>query len=219
MDKYVKIVTNDLKFKRLLTLELEDIGITVKENLRINTDGQNNCYILADLDFCFEEDVAEFKKSAFVIGFSHMYENDIPEKASYCSFFLHRPFRMAELISFFSSDDPATPKKRHTRPTRSTVSIPAKSNNRAIYITIDHAHKCAVLGETRIALSDNEYKIFALLCENRGETVSRESLSSVIGSADSNICDVYICFLRKKLENKFGLKFIYTVRGQGYTLK
>ena len=219
MDKYVKIVTNDLKFKRLLTLELEDIGINIKENLRADANEKNNCYIIADLDFCFEEDVAEFQKSAYVIGFSHMYENDIPKKTSNCSFFLHRPFRMTELLSFFSSDDAAIPKKKHTRQTRSTVSIPVRNSNRTTYITVDHAHKCAVLGETRIALSDNEYKIFALLCENRGETVSRESLSSAIGSADSNICDVYICYLRKKLDNKFGLKFIYTVRGQGYSLK
>jgi DNA-binding response OmpR family regulator len=68
-------------------------------------------------------------------------------------------------------------------------------------------------------LSDNEYKVLSVLCENRGEAVPREEICSLLGVTDGNMGDVYICHLRRKIDNKLGLKLIYTVRGKGYMLK
>ena len=51
----------------------------------------------------------------------------------------------------------------------------------------------------------------------RGELLERNY--DVIGAGQGNMGDVYICFLRKKIEGKLGLKLIYTVRGTGYVLK
>ena len=44
-------------------------------------------------------------------------------------------------------------------------------------------------------------------------------LSKLIGGASGNMCDVYICMLRKKIDDQFGVKLIYTVRGKGYMIK
>jgi len=57
------------------------------------------------------------------------------------------------------------------------------------------------------------------LYQNRGETVNRETIDMLLGADDSNMGDVYICHLRRKIDNKLGLKLIYTIRGKGYTLK
>jgi DNA-binding response OmpR family regulator len=71
----------------------------------------------------------------------------------------------------------------------------------------------------RIPLSDNECKVLSTLCQNRGEIVEREKIYALLGADEGNMGDVYICHLRRKIDNKLGLKLIYTVRGKGYILK
>ena len=73
-----------------------------------------------------------------------------------------------------------------------------------------------VFKNTVIDLSDNELRTLTLLCENSGKCVTREELSAHLGAKDGNMADVYICHLRRKLENPFGVKIIYTVRSKGY---
>jgi DNA-binding response OmpR family regulator len=79
--------------------------------------------------------------------------------------------------------------------------------------------KSAVWGDVRISLSDYEYKVLSLLCDNRCEVVEREQISALLGVDDGNMGDVYICHLRRKIDNKLGIKLIYTIRGRGYMLK
>ena len=79
--------------------------------------------------------------------------------------------------------------------------------------------KAAIWGDRIIPLSDNEYKVLSLLCENRREVVERERIYAELGAEDGNMGDVYICHLRRKLDNKLGIKLIYTIRGKGYMLK
>jgi DNA-binding response OmpR family regulator len=61
--------------------------------------------------------------------------------------------------------------------------------------------------------------MLTLLYERAGEPVSREELSAVLSSSEGNMCDVYICKLRTKLESVSNRKLIYTVRSKGYALK
>lgn len=71
-----------------------------------------------------------------------------------------------------------------------------------------------------IDLSQTEMLLFSILYENRGRPVSRESLHKTVwGVGDSNVLDVYVSYLRKKLDHRFGKQFILTVRGKGYMLK
>jgi DNA-binding response OmpR family regulator len=59
--------------------------------------------------------------------------------------------------------------------------------------------------------------------ERRGEAVSREELSDCLATAgkksDSNKTEVYLCYLRRKLEKPTGRRWITTVRGVGYRLE
>ena len=69
-----------------------------------------------------------------------------------------------------------------------------------------------------ITLSDHEMKILTRLCECSGEPVSREELNALLGASGGNIADVYVCRLRKKLEDTDGRRVIFTVRSKGYKI-
>ena len=70
----------------------------------------------------------------------------------------------------------------------------------------------------KICLSTSEMKVLKCLCSANGEPVSREKLNGLFDTGRGNIGDVYICHLRKKLEEPFSCKLIYTVRGKGYRI-
>ncbi len=84
-------------------------------------------------------------------------------------------------------------------------------------ITADKEERTVRIGKDRIGLSEKEFAVFSLLLSKRGENVSREEISAAIGAGNSNEADVYICFLRKKLERD-GKRMILTARGVGYKL-
>ncbi|HHX77038.1 MAG TPA: response regulator transcription factor [Firmicutes bacterium] len=74
-----------------------------------------------------------------------------------------------------------------------------------------------------IALSKTEFELLKYLMENRGIVLSREKiLENVWGYdylGDTNITDVYIRYLRNKIDQKINVSYIHTVRGVGYLFK
>ena len=78
------------------------------------------------------------------------------------------------------------------------------------------------LGSRTVRLSKTEYALASCLISRRGETVTREELKTAVwgdGSPDSNKVEVYVNYLRKKLDTALDRKIILTVRGKGYTIK
>lgn len=90
-------------------------------------------------------------------------------------------------------------------------------------LTLDRARKTVTRAGQPIPLSAKEFAILEYLALNQGTVLSREKISTHIWSYDyeggSNIVDVYIRYLRKKLDDGFALKLIHTVRGIGYVLR
>lgn len=74
-----------------------------------------------------------------------------------------------------------------------------------------------------IELTRKEYELLFYLVSNRNHVMSREQiLQSVWGYdylGDTNVVDVYIRYLRTKIDNPFGYKYLQTVRGVGYVIK
>ena len=74
-----------------------------------------------------------------------------------------------------------------------------------------------------ISLSSREFAILEYLIRNAGVVLSREKIGQHIWNYDyeggSNVVDVYIRYLRKKLDDGFDKKLIHTVRGAGYVLR
>ncbi len=77
--------------------------------------------------------------------------------------------------------------------------------------------------DTPILLSAKEFSILEYMMINQGIVLSREKIEEHIWSYDyqggSNLVDVYIRYLRKKIDEPFTPKLIHTVRGVGYVLK
>ncbi len=78
-------------------------------------------------------------------------------------------------------------------------------------------------GNINIQLSKKEYLIVEYLMRHKNEVVSRERLENVTSDYDyegySNVIDVFIKLIRKKIDHPFEQKLIHTVRGFGYTMK
>jgi DNA-binding response OmpR family regulator len=74
-----------------------------------------------------------------------------------------------------------------------------------------------------IPLTSKEFSILEYMIRNKGIVLQREQIERHIWNYDyeggSNIIDVYIRYLRKKIDDGFDVKLIHTVRGTGYILK
>lgn len=78
-------------------------------------------------------------------------------------------------------------------------------------------------GQTEIVLTAKEYNLLAYMVRNAGSVLTRANIADNCWEYPfetfTNIIDVYINYLRKKVDGKFPTKLIHTVRGQGYILK
>lgn len=78
-------------------------------------------------------------------------------------------------------------------------------------------------GGIEIKLSGKEFALLRYMVQNAGTVLSRERLEQHLWNYDymgsSNVIDVYIRYLRKKIDDGHEPKLIHTVRGAGYVLK
>ena len=90
-------------------------------------------------------------------------------------------------------------------------------------LEIDTATHEVRRGGKLIPLSSREYALLEYLAYHKGHVVNRFDITEHIYNEefdlDSNVVDVYINFLRKKLDKGFERKLIHTVRGAGYMLR
>ena len=78
-------------------------------------------------------------------------------------------------------------------------------------------------GENNISLSVKEFALLEYLMMNKGKVLSRENIENHIWNFDyeggTNVVDVYIRYLRKKIDEVYDRKMIETVRGSGYVIR
>lgn len=90
-------------------------------------------------------------------------------------------------------------------------------------LTIDCDARTVFREHIPITLSSREFSILEYLACNQGIVLTRDKIEQHIWSFDyeggSNIIDVYIRNLRKKVDDGFSPRLIHTVRGTGYVLK
>lgn len=88
---------------------------------------------------------------------------------------------------------------------------------------MDSAAKIVKRAGKEIPLSSKEYALLEYLMHNRGIVLSREKIENHIWNFDyeggTNVVDVYISYLRKKIDEGHDKKLIHTVRGRGYVLR
>jgi DNA-binding response OmpR family regulator len=89
-------------------------------------------------------------------------------------------------------------------------------------LTLDPARRRVARGDTQIALTPREYSLLEYLLRCRGALVSKAEILRNVWDphfqGDPNVVEVYMSYLRKKVDAPFGRHSLVTVRGMGYRL-
>ena len=89
-------------------------------------------------------------------------------------------------------------------------------------LTLSEERHQVKYGDQTIELTLREFELLRCLLEHKGKVLTRETLLNRVWGYDfqgeTNSVDVYISFLRDKIDQRFGVKLIHTVRGVGYQI-
>ncbi|MCA0230451.1 MAG: response regulator transcription factor [Bacteroidetes bacterium] len=90
-------------------------------------------------------------------------------------------------------------------------------------LELDLDRKTVTRAGQRIDLTTREYSLMEYLMLNKGKIISRVDISERVWSLDfdssTNVIDVYISYLRKKIDKGFSTKLLHTIVGMGYVLR
>lgn len=90
-------------------------------------------------------------------------------------------------------------------------------------LTLDLAAYSVTYDNVPVELSKREFDLLALLLTNKNIVLGRDTLLQKVCGYDyvgeTNVIDVYIRYLRAKIDERFGIHMIQTVRGVGYVIK
>jgi two-component system copper resistance phosphate regulon response regulator CusR len=90
-------------------------------------------------------------------------------------------------------------------------------------LVLDPARHLVTRGGERIDLTSKEFALLEYLLRNAGRVLTRAMISEHVWNYDfdteTNVIDVYVNYLRRKIDSRGEKKLIHTVRGSGYVLK
>ena len=90
-------------------------------------------------------------------------------------------------------------------------------------LTLDLDQRMVTYNTNYIELTKTEFDLLKYLMDNKNIVLTRNKIIDIVWGyeymGDTNVVDVYIRYLRSKIDDKFSVKFIHTVRGVGYVLK
>jgi DNA-binding response OmpR family regulator len=129
--------------------------------------------------------------------------------------YLAKPFKFIELVARI---------KALLRRSSSTGEVKTKENIYTIAnLKMDDDAKTVERNGEPISLTATEYRLLFTLIKNKGRVLSRvdllESAWDINFNLATNVVDVYINYLRKKIDSNYEPKLVHTVIGMGYVLK
>ncbi len=90
-------------------------------------------------------------------------------------------------------------------------------------LEIDLLDKSVIRGDKNISLTAKEFALLVLLARSKGKVISKQEILEKVWNltfdTGTNTIEVYISFLRNKIDKPFELKLIHTKPGFGYFLK
>jgi DNA-binding response OmpR family regulator len=216
----VLVVEDDAQILRVLRLELEHEGYVVETA----TDGLSGLekalkepdIVILDLMLPKMDglEVCTRVRSKSTVPIIMLTAKDrIPDRVSGLDLgaddYLTKPFSVEELLARVRA------RLRERNPKSNVLS--------ALDLTMDRDRHEVTRGGRAISLTAKEYALLEYLLLHRNKVHTRDELfNGVWGSdflGDSNLIDVYIRYLRGKIDDGFESKLIATVRGVGYTLR
>jgi len=90
-------------------------------------------------------------------------------------------------------------------------------------LKLNLASRSAYYKDEELVLTKKEFELLECLMKNKNIALTREQLLNKVWDyeyfGDTNVVDVYIRYLRQKIDEKYGVQLISTVRGVGYIIK
>jgi two-component system copper resistance phosphate regulon response regulator CusR len=90
-------------------------------------------------------------------------------------------------------------------------------------LRLDPARRLVTRADKRIDLTAKEFALLEYLLRRQGQVLSRSVIAQHVWGVGydtfTNVIDVYVKYLRKKIDSGFAIKLLHTVRGAGYVLK
>lgn len=127
--------------------------------------------------------------------------------------YLTKPFKFAELEARIRS---LARRKNQLQSEDSNVL-------RVADLELNPDSKMVLRNGKRISLTSTEFRLLEFLMKNKGKVLSRMTILENVWGIDfnisTNVVDVYINYVRKKIENSFDRKLLHTVVGMGYVIK
>ena len=189
-----KVMANDPYWGRALQLEFLRLGLIEAEA------DAKDYHILAAEGICELPPIRRLRGAVFID--CGLLSAAMPEQVKVL--ILERPFSLSELRGFISDICERSDEGEY-------------EENQLI---ISPEDKTVSFGDTVVKLTARELALLEYLHARPGETISRTELLQNLwrdeNARDTNIVDVYVRFLRSKLDEPLGLRLIRAVRGEGY---
>ncbi|MBY4127844.1 response regulator transcription factor [Rhodococcus fascians] len=134
--------------------------------------------------------------------------------------YLTKPFVLAELVARIR----AMLRRRSTNPVVPVADSGAPNSAVAIgTLVVDIPGYRVHRGGADIDLTKREFELLAILARNKGVVLTRERLLELVWGydfvADTNVVDVFVGYLRRKLESDGSPRILHTVRGVGFVVR
>lgn len=226
MEIRVLIVEDDMKIGRFLQLELEHEGYHVdmatdgREGLDKALTGEYDVMLLdimlprlSGLEVCRR--IRQEKSTLPIIMLTA--KDDVSDKVMGLDMgaddYMTKPFAIEELLARIR-----VALKRQQSQSREDSSGILRMGE----LVVDKDQYQAYYGQEAIELTKREFDLLVYLLENKNIVLSRDKIVEHVWGYDymgeTNVTDVYIRYLRGKLDQRFGTNFIKTVRGVGYKM-
>ncbi|MDP4144883.1 MAG: response regulator transcription factor [Bacillota bacterium] len=221
----ILLIEDELKIARFLELELKYEGYTVEQA----HDGRSglqkaleNNFDLIILDVMLPalngmEVLRRLRQTSGVPVIMLTAKDEVMDKVMGLDIgaddYVTKPFAIEELLA------------------RIRVALKRKNNVTAVNpsilkideLTVDLEKHTVSFNNEYVELTKREFDLLKYLIENKNIVLSREKILETVWGydylGDTNVVDVYIRYLRSKIDDKYNKKLIHTVRGVGYVLR
>lgn len=224
----VLIVEDERRIARFLQMELEHEGMStaIEDNgrrayeriMQENYDLILLDVMLPDMDgFTICRKVRELSQVPIIMLTA---KDDIDDKVQGLDIgaddYITKPFATPELLARMRVVLRRQESQRETREAQEEI-LSVKN------LTMYPARHEVKVDATPVELTKKEYDLLEYLLRNKRTVLTRDQILSNVWDydymGDTNVVDVYIRYLRQKLDDRFQEKYIHTMRGVGYVIK
>ncbi len=224
MDKKILLIEDETKLARFVELELKYEGYEVKvchDGREGFNEFQENSYDLILLDLMLPglngiEICRRIRKTSDIPIIMLTAKDEVIDKVagldSGADDYVTKPFAIEELLARMR----VALKRVRPEPVVKNVYICGD-------LTIDADKHLVKVGDDVIDLTKKEYDLLLYLLKSKNIVLSREQILNQVWGynyiGETNVVDVYVRYLRSKIDEKYNKKFIHTIRGVGYYVK